>query len=128
MPIEYDPDAITWRSPTFPTPRHERVHDLLRRLVSEGTANFFADAFDIANQKPAYRTTTHIVGHLIREVECNLLKVLATLPGARKHLAENPPKKDAGHASKIDAILHALEMQSDGVASAWHSFVSDDGW
>jgi hypothetical protein len=71
-----------WSRATFPTPRHERVHNLLLRLVSEGAGHFFADACEITQRCPAYRSGTHIVGHLIREVESASRQVLRSLPEA----------------------------------------------
>lgn len=119
-----------WQSTTFPTPRHERVHGLLRRLVSEGAAHFFADACAIVQRRPPFRTTTHLVGHLIREVESATRQVLRTLPKATAHARAiaTAKKRRAGHVVEIDAVLHALGLDSHKVAAEWRTFVGEDGW
>lgn len=117
-----------WHRATFPSRRHERVHDLLARLVSEGTAHFFADACDIARRQPPYRTTSHITAHLLREVEGALLSVLHSLPEVQQRLP--PPTGDSKdkHLAKIDAILQVLELQENDVAFAWRTFAKGDAW
>src|SRR5690348_7252199 len=118
-----------WHRSTFPSKRHERVHRLLSRLVSEGTAHFFADACDISQRQPPYRTTSHITGHLIREVEGAILDVLVSLPEVKERLAESPGDKKLAHLAKIDAILHVLKLESNDVAANWRVFVgSEGGW
>jgi len=125
------------QAPVFPSRHHERVHELLCRLISTGSAQFFADAYAIWGHRPAYPTVTHVVAHLIREVESAVRAVLLTLPEARRHLVESvktttqaktkPSKKarkktnkeGASHLPVINAILAALELDSDTAAAAW---------
>lgn len=115
---------LRWQPATFPTPRHERVHDLLRRLISEGAAHFFADACDILQREPPFRSTTHLVGHLSREVESAVRQVLITLPGAVASLetTDESKRKKNGHLSEIDAILEALDLSTHPEAGEWRSF------
>ena len=101
---------------------------MLRRLVSEGAAHLFADAFAIYNWEPPLRSTTHLVGHLAREVESAARQVLKTLPAATSHLAGNPTARSAKHLAEIDAILHALGLAAHPGASAWRSFAGQEGW
>ncbi|MCA9609940.1 MAG: hypothetical protein KC619_30295, partial [Myxococcales bacterium] len=117
-------NELRWQRATFPTPRHERVHDLLRRLISEGAAHFFADACDIIQREPPFRSTTHLVGHLSREVESALCQVLITLPDAAANLeaTDRAKRNKDGHLSKIDAILDALGLSKHPEAGRWRGF------
>jgi len=120
-------NELRWQRPTFPTPRHERVHDLLQRLISEGAAHFFADACDIIQREPPFRSTTHLVGHLIREVESALRQVLVTLPDAARHFAASGAVKQprGNHIREIDAILSALGLSEDPSVSIWRNYTGD---
>jgi hypothetical protein len=112
-----------WHRSTFPTKRHERVHDLLARLVGEGTAHFFADACDISQRRPPYRTTRHLMGHLLREVESAVRDVLRSLPAVKDFMAEHPARRNESHQAEIDAILNALDLDANQFATSWRSFV-----
>lgn len=118
-------NQLRWQRATFPTPRHERVHALLRWLISEGAAHFFADACDIIQREPPFRSTTHLVGHLSREVESAVCQVLITLPDAAASLeaTDQAKRKSDGHLSKIDAILDALGLSEHPEAGQWRSFI-----
>ena len=117
------------------TPRQQRVYDLLRRLISHGAAYFFADACEIVQRRSPYRTTTHIVGHLSREVESALRQVLRTLPDVARRLEPNGKKGRKGkkedkeqHAKEVSAIIGSLRLEASDVGTAWASFVGDESW
>jgi hypothetical protein len=115
---------------SLPTPRHDRIHGRLRRLISEGVADFFADAFDIAQQQPEYRTSAHLVGHLLREVESATRQVLLNLPSAREYLARNARVQGDTHLAEINAVLQVLGLGSDAIAAEWRRFAgrkNDEG-
>ena len=114
--------------PTLAGPRHERVYDLLCRLVSDGVADFLADACTIHGGEYAFRTKAHIVSHLVREVESAVRQVLITLPAARQHFEEDPSRKKARHRAEVDAVLAALGLQDEAVAEKWRGFVGDEAW
>jgi hypothetical protein len=59
----------------FANSMQERVHRRLG-LVGAGPAAFFRDACRLAIDPARLSTTTHLIGHLLREVEGNLLDVL----------------------------------------------------
>ena len=108
--------------------RQQRIHDLLSRLVSEGVADFFADACGIQSRDYVFRTKSHIVSHLIREVESGVREVLKTLPAARNFLEDNPPANKGTHAAQVKAVLSALGLTNEAVAEKWRSFAGDEGW
>jgi hypothetical protein len=124
-----------WHAPVLP-PRYRRVQDLLSRLISAGSADFFADACDIIERHPSFRTTTHLVGHLTRELEGEVLAVLSTLPDARRNLqldakarGGSQKKEKDGHRAKVDAIIAALGLASNPNAIGWRDFVGEGrGW
>lgn len=115
-------------STVLSNPTQERVRDRLRRLVSEGSAYFFVDACEIVARRPPLKTTTHLVGHLIREVESALRQVLRTLPTAHQLLESSRAKGDQRHLAEVDAILAALKLEQDDTARLWASFVGRSGW
>lgn len=114
-----------WHAPVLPTSQHERVYDLLRRLIGEGAANFFADACDIAQTAPPYRSATHIVGHLLRETEGQVLDVLTRLPKVPHDLRSR--NQSNGHGKKVKAILDALELAGVAGAKIWLDYANADG-
>jgi hypothetical protein len=83
------------------------VHDLLKRLVSEGAAHFYADACELLQQRPPMWTVTHLVGHLVREVESATRHVFTSLPAATQLLGETVAKGDQTHIAEIEAVLRA---------------------
>ncbi len=59
----------------FQERRQERVYRRLR-LIGDGPASFFRDACQMMDSPMRLQSTTHIVGHLLREVESGLRAVL----------------------------------------------------
>jgi hypothetical protein len=141
------------RKGAFRSPREARVYELLGRLISEGSAQYFADACDLLECRPPYRTTTHIIAHLLREIESGVRDVLETLPKAQSQLAvldrerkekakadkiqarqeknTQPEKQSKGdgkdtHAIEIKAILHALSLDEHTVLDTWLAFARGD--
>jgi hypothetical protein len=61
----------------FSTPRQERIYGRLRK-VGPGPAAFYKDACRHMTEQPLYESTTHLVAHLLREIESGLRQVLVT--------------------------------------------------
>lgn len=108
-----DPDAKRFR---FDDPRQARIFERLNRLVGEGPAAFYRDACRLMTGEDRYESTSHLVAHLLREVESALRDVLEPVAGRPSgHSSEN-------QKSEIQAILKALEIpESDALAVAWLS-------
>lgn len=110
-----------------PTPfklddRQKLIHDRLFRLVGPGASAFYKDACRHMTVRPPFEATTHIVGHLLREIESSLRDVLRTFTGST-----GQPKGDGVHRQDIQAILKALEYSdSDPVAKTWLSFTQEN--
>jgi len=96
-------------------PRQAEIFDLLKRLVSEGTAAYYMDACRCMQLTPPLRTTVHLVSHLLREIESSIRSVLETLAEKESRVEEGKNHKD-----EISRILKALEIdEEDKIAQAW---------
>jgi hypothetical protein len=112
----------------FSDQRQARIYERLR-LVSPGPAAFYRDACRIMGTEPPFESTTHLVGHLIRELESSLRAALGPYKHrAKKEGEEKPTKKksegetdeETGHKDDIRAVLKGLEIpETDPVAVAW---------
>lgn len=106
----------------FPSPAHRRVWERLTRLLGdEGAADFFADACEIGQLDPAFRTSTHLIGHLMREVQSMVTDLLLGLSAVREALDAMAPEPSGDHtqSQEIRAILAALGLEKDEVAKRW---------
>jgi len=57
------------------------IYERLNRLVGPGAADFYKDACRMLVVQPPFLGTTHVVAHLLREVEAALRAVLKSLKG-----------------------------------------------
>ena len=105
-----------------------RVHERLQRLVGTGAAAFFADACALLQNSADLRTTTHVHGHLTREVESSMRQTLVAIPEVRDLLPKSNPKKggDATHRNQVVAVLSFLGLGEDARACAWLTFVGSE--
>jgi len=102
----------------FNDPRQERIYRRLL-LVGPGPTAFYRDVCRLMAAGPVVDATTHLVAHLLREIESAIRDVL--LP--RGHVA---PKGKGKHRAEIEAILRAYGIDpSDPAAVAWLR-LSDD--
>jgi len=68
----------------FTDPRQKRINKRLA-LVGSGPAEFFYDACRLMATQPQFKSTTHLVSHLIREIESSVRAVLEPLkPSSEK--------------------------------------------
>ncbi|MBD2535491.1 hypothetical protein H6G97_41320 [Nostoc flagelliforme FACHB-838] len=91
----------------FSYPEHERIHRRLYTLVGPGAAAFYKDACRLIEMDNPLESTTHIVGHLLRETESSLRSVLRSI------LVQTESKKKSNNdtqKNEIVAILKALEI------------------
>ncbi len=97
----------------FRDQRQRRVAERLGRLVSPAAQAFFIDACRLMAASNDLQTTSHLVGHLVREVESSMRAVLQTLVDPVKGTDDN-------HRPTVLLILAALEIpESDPVGCAW---------
>ncbi len=103
----------------FIDPRQKRIYRQLRELVGAGPAEFFRDACRLMEAPDQLQTTSHVVGHLLREIESALRDVLETVAQREDRLQKI---KDSGdnHKAEIRGILRGLEIpENDAIAQGW---------
>ncbi len=91
---------------------------IVRRLelLGPGPAAFYRDACRVMQGEVSTETGSHLVGHMLREIEGAVRDVL--LPRDHPRLP-----KDGTHAAEVRIILGSLDIaESDSVASAWLRF------
>ncbi len=116
------PNAIPPDKFKFDDPRQNTIFDYLKRLVGEGAASFYKDACRHMVTKPPFETTTHIISHLLREVESALRAVL-------EGITEPAPTGEGRHKKQIQIILKALDIpENELVGRAWLELPGDNGF
>lgn len=136
------PRGIPFR---FTDPRQQRIHRRLL-LIGPGPAAFYRDACQLISSPFDLQSTSHLVAHLLREVESALRDVLESIapelrgqgsgrvPWATLELSRlfraaarwmrtrisGATGRNRTHAEEVRAILRALGIaNSDPVALAW---------
>jgi hypothetical protein len=105
----------------FADPRQEKIHLLLTNIGS-GPPAFYQDACRLMSEQPQYASTSHLVSHLLREIDSALRKVLET--GSDQQV-----EGKNGHEKSIKIVLNALEIpESEPVAQEWLRFAGNDDY
>ena len=100
-------------------PRQARIYRRLK-IVGSGPTDFFHDACRLMATQSPFKSTTHLVSHLIREIESSVRAVLQPLRSEGDDIRQN---KEDNHKAQIRAILKALEIpETDPIADLWLSF------
>ena len=108
----------THRSFRFRDPQQERIYRRLL-LVGPGPAAFYKDACRLMATDDQLESTTHLVSHLIREIESSLRDVLDPLM-QRPEQSNKKGESDNTHETEIRAVLKGLGIpETDPVALAW---------
>jgi hypothetical protein len=102
----------------FRDPQQERIYRRLL-LVGPGPAAFYQDACQIMATGDQLQSITHLVSHLIREIESSLRDVLDPLM-ERPEQSSKKGKTENTHEIEIRAVLKGLGIpETDPVALAW---------
>ena len=102
------------------------IYERLKQLVGPGPAAFYKDACRHLDTRPLFAATTHIVSHLLREIESALRDVLESLTGPIKSPNGN---NEENHKNEIRAILGALGIkESEPVAQGWLRIAGKTGF
>jgi len=103
----------------FADPRQQMIYEELQ-LVGPGPAAFFRDACRLMQNERAFESTSHLVAHLLREIESALRSVLRPIATeAPNHNADSRSQKE-----EIRVILQALGISEDTPgARAWFELV-----
>lgn len=111
------PGASLLSRPPFSDERQARIYQKLRLRVGDGPALFYREAC-LIREDPRFTTTSHLIAHLLREVESSLRAV--TLP-------ENAPLPDKcltcgnrpeAHKTQIIAIAQAYQL-GEQIQNEW---------
>jgi hypothetical protein len=95
-------------------PRQEWVYGKLMQLVGPGPAAFYKDACWLITDSRHLESTTHLVSHLLREIESSLRDVLEPI------VEKGEIKGGNGHKEEIAAIIRYLDIpESDPVSKTW---------
>jgi hypothetical protein len=114
------PNSIPDSNFKLDDPRQIEIFNYLKTLVGEGAASFYKDACRHMAIKPPFETTTHMVGHSLREIESALRAVL-------EGIAE-PVSGGDKHKKQIETILKALGFaEDDPIAQAWLALPDGEG-
>ncbi|HUT56580.1 MAG TPA: hypothetical protein VNA25_01765, partial [Phycisphaerae bacterium] len=106
----------------FEDPYQREVYEKLSRHVSPGVARFWEDACALMKQEPKLGSTTHLVAHLLREIESALRDVL--LEPSRDYFVEGSGRKR--HEPEVRAILKGLGISEDNSAARLWLTLADD--
>jgi hypothetical protein len=126
-------------SPNFSNPLQERIYRRLNSLVSLGAAAFWRDACRLMEMELPLESTTHFVGHSLREIESSLRDVLMPISkssepseplelGANKKKSNKKnPSGDEKHKAEIETVLKVLEIpETSPVGQTWLSLPGKD--
>ncbi|MGD0881704.1 MAG: hypothetical protein ABSB09_09075 [Acidimicrobiales bacterium] len=103
-----------------PDPRRLRISQQLRKLVGPGPAAFYRDACDLMDSPSRWLSTSHLVGHLIREIESALRAVLSPIASNGRPISKTDKSDGNGHQQNIQTILAALGISTDDpVSQKW---------
>jgi hypothetical protein len=95
----------------LPTDRRQReIHSLLQKLVGGEPAAFFLDACRLMDGDYRLEATTHVVGHLLRELDLVLRAVLRPIVPV-----DHWPPRDTPDSNRkqINAICDSLGIRAD---------------
>lgn len=105
----------------FSDPRQKRIYTRLQ-LLGPGPASFYYDACRLMTLEPQLKSTTHIVSHLLREIESAFRAVVVSASGKVVNV-----KSQAKHRESIEIVLNFLEIPINGpVGSLWLSLPDEN--
>jgi hypothetical protein len=101
--------------------RQQSIMAQLREMIGEGPAAFFSDACLVLSRDPRPAAASHIVAHLLREVESAVRSVL------QPPLLAKGPKGEDRHQASIRAVLEDLGVSPDEPAAKFWLGLTGEG-
>lgn len=99
------------------SPQQISIFQRLKRLVGPGPALFYEDACWLMSHEPHLPSTTHLVSHLLREIENALLSVLEPFSNSPTN---GDKERKTNQRNLILGILSTLEIpEDDPITKAW---------
>lgn len=108
----------------FDDSAQEQIHRRLL-LIGEGPAAFFRDACRLMSRPESLETTTHLVGHCLREIESAIQHVLLPFGAEESKTSAKGAAKARNHRSKVDRIIAAYCIDPNGTAARLWRRISD---
>jgi len=107
-------------------PLQKRIFTNLQNLLGPGPALFYRDAcFLMASESPL-PSTTHLVAHLLREIESALRDVLETFVDPKELKSIKKQSSEGGHREEVLIILSALELSDKTLKERWLGLTGKD--
>ncbi len=104
----------------FSYPEQFRIYQRLNSLVGPGAAAFYSDACRLMEMDIPLKSTTHLVGHLLREIESSLRAVLKPILNQTTNPKDSEKHKSENHKNEIFAALKTLEIaETSAAAEFW---------
>jgi hypothetical protein len=103
----------------FKEPRQERIYRRLL-LIGPGPAAFYRDACRLMTTEPPFDSITHLVAHLLREIESAMRAVVEPILDRPRDLEQQRTSGDEKHQAAIRIVLRGLDIpETSSVAQAW---------
>ncbi len=104
-------------------PRQKRIHERLERLVDPCAAAFFHDAVELMETRPPYQAFTHVVSHLIRDIQGAILDIVEPLSTGPSVKRDTPD----GHRTRVRRACQALGFKAtDQTVDSWLEWCGGD--
>jgi len=123
------------RVPETNVARRDRIKRRLAQ-IGPGPASFYASALDLLDLEPPLEATSHLVGHMARDIESAIREVARSLGDQDnqirtvKHTCPTCGKTcegDESHKSQIRSVLALLNIPTEGtVGQFWLSLTKRD--
>ncbi len=103
----------------FSDPRQLRIHERLMR-VGPGPASFYRDACSLMENNINLESKTHLIAHLLREIESSLRSVMKPFDYMPPEKCEKCGNRPEGHRTEIKSIITLYDLEKSGdVAKLW---------
>jgi len=104
----------------FQTAQQSQLYEKLGRFLGPGPAAFYLDAHRMVAEPTPYTSTTHVVAHLLREIESSLRRILLPYnypaPAACPTCGNRP--EEEGHKKQIEAIAKLYHLD-ESLSTPW---------
>jgi hypothetical protein len=116
--MEYNASSRSFQKPfRFQTSQQKRLFTNLR-LLGPGPATFYREARSLMLSHQEFASVTHLVAHLLREIESAVRQVLLPYNFAQPEECKTCGNRPEVHAKQIEAIVQSLEL-NDSVQEKW---------
>jgi hypothetical protein len=116
--MEYNASLRSFQEPfRFQTSQQKRLYANLR-LVGPGPATFYREARSLMTSPQPFASSTHLVAHLLREIESAVRRVLLPYDFTLPEPCEKCGNRPEIHAKQIEAITQSLGLD-ERVQERW---------